>query len=90
MNDSTLHYTPTLARLYADQGYYDKAIEIYQVLIRKFPQRSDLLDEFADVLARTRQLKTSNEPNLAMLFKQWFDLITKYKQVRWMNREREG
>jgi tetratricopeptide (TPR) repeat protein len=32
--------TETLARIYINQGYYSKAIDIYQALILKFPEKS--------------------------------------------------
>ncbi|MFZ2634575.1 MAG: hypothetical protein WA081_01470 [Desulfosalsimonadaceae bacterium] len=82
MNKPSYPYTRTLARLYADQGYHDKAIEIYQYLIQKCPGRKDILDDFAATKIRTRQVKTTNEPKLALRFQEWLDLLTKYKQVR--------
>lgn len=82
MNKPSYPYTRTLARLYADQGYHDKAIEIYQYLIQKFPGRKDILDDFSAIKIRTQQVKTTNEPKLALRFQEWLDLLTKYKQVR--------
>ena len=82
MNKPSYPYTRTLARLYADQGYHDKAIEVYQHLIQKFPGRKDILDDFSEIKIRTQQVKTSNEPKLALQFQEWLDLLTKYKQVR--------
>ena len=32
--------TETLAKIYADQGYYDKAIEVYAKLILLYPEKS--------------------------------------------------
>ena len=32
--------TETLAAIYADQGYYDKAIEVYAKLILLYPEKS--------------------------------------------------
>jgi len=49
MNDPAQRYTKTLAKLYADQGHFDKAIEIYQHLVKKFPEREDILDDFSDL-----------------------------------------
>ena len=82
MNKPSYPCTRTLARLYADQGYHDKAIEVYQELIQKFPGRKDILDDFAKVKIRMQQVKTTNEPKLALQFQEWLDLLTKYKQVR--------
>jgi len=74
--------TRTLAKLYADQGYHDKAIEMYQELVQKFPGRKDILDDFSEAKIRMQRVKTTNEPKLALQFQEWLDLLTKYKQVR--------
>lgn len=33
-------YTETLARIYAEQGYYDEAIKVYAKLILLYPEKS--------------------------------------------------
>ena len=38
--DSFDFVTETLAKIYADQGYYDKAIEVYAKLILLYPEKS--------------------------------------------------
>ena len=38
--DSMDFVTETLAAIYADQGYYDKAIEVYAKLILLYPEKS--------------------------------------------------
>lgn len=81
MNDPTQRYTKSLAKLYADQGHYEKAIEIYKHLMKKFPEREDIIDDFSDLKIKMQRIKISNEPELAVLFQQWFDLIAKYKQI---------
>jgi len=88
MNDPAQRYTKTLAKLYADQGHFDKAIEIYQHLVKEFPEREDILDNFSDLKVKMQRIKTSNEPELAVLLKQWFDLLAKYKQVNAIQQER--
>ncbi|MCK5784208.1 MAG: tetratricopeptide repeat protein [Desulfobacterales bacterium] len=88
MTDPTQRYTKTLAKLYADQGHFDKAIEIYQHLVKKFPDREDLLDDFSDLKVKIQRTKTSNDSKLSVLFKQWFELIAKYKQINAIQKER--
>jgi len=88
MNDPAQRYTKTLAKLYADQGHFDKAIEIYQHLVKKFPEREDILDDFSDLKIKMQRIKISNEPELAVLFKQWIELLAKYKQVNAIQKER--
>lgn len=82
MNKPIYPSTRTLARLYADQGYHDKAIEIYHDLLQKFPGRKDIGDDLAEVNRRMQQVKTTHEPKLTLVFQEWLDLLTKYKQVR--------
>jgi tetratricopeptide (TPR) repeat protein len=82
MNKPIYPSTRTLARLYADQGYHDKAIEIYNDLIQKFPGRKDIRDDLAEIKQRMQQVKTTHEPKLTLVFQEWLDLLTKYKQVR--------
>ncbi|PIP36982.1 MAG: hypothetical protein COX19_17880 [Desulfobacterales bacterium CG23_combo_of_CG06-09_8_20_14_all_51_8] len=80
MNDPAPRYTRTLARLYADQGHYDKALEVYRHLMKQFPDRRDISEGFSDLKERIQRIQTSNEPELAPLFREWFDLLIKYKQ----------
>jgi tetratricopeptide (TPR) repeat protein len=87
MSNPDQRYTKTLAKLYADQDHFDKAIEIYQHLIEKFPEREDLLDDFEDLKVKMQRIKTSNEPELAVLFKQWFDLLAQYRQINTIQKE---
>jgi len=88
MSDPAQRNTKTLAKLYADQGHFEKAIEIYQHLVKEFPDREDILDDFSDLKVKVQRIKTSNEPELAELLQQWFDLLAKYKQVNAIQQER--
>jgi hypothetical protein len=78
---SRSRYTRSLAKLYADQGRYDKAVEIYQHLMNEFPGRQDILDDFADLKVRMERTKTAGKPQLPVLFRHWLELIQKYRQV---------
>jgi tetratricopeptide (TPR) repeat protein len=88
MDDPAQRYTKPLATLYADQGHYDKAIEIYQYLIKKFPDRKDILDDLSDLKIKMQRIKASDKPELDVLFQEWFDLIAKYKQINAIQKER--
>lgn len=81
MNDPAPEYTKTRAKLYADQGLYDKSMEIYRHLINEFPDQKDLLDDYSDLKEKRRQAKASKEPELAFLFKQWLDLLAQYRRI---------
>jgi hypothetical protein len=47
--------TETLARVYLEQGYYDKAIAAYEIISLKYPQKSGL---FADQIKAIKKLKS--------------------------------
>ena len=50
--------TPTLARVYLEQGHYEKAISAYKELILKYPKKSSL---FASEIKKITKLKLKNE-----------------------------
>lgn len=81
MNDPTPRYTRTMARLYADQGHYDKALEVYRHLMKQFPENPDISAAYSDLNVKIQRIKASNEPELAPLFREWFDLLVKYRQT---------
>ena len=41
--------TATMAKLYADQGYWRKAADIYRRLLESEPHRLDLKDALSDI-----------------------------------------
>ncbi|CAN2041359.1 hypothetical protein GMMP15_390064 [Candidatus Magnetomoraceae bacterium gMMP-15] len=47
---SEIFYTETLAKIYADQGVFDKAFEAYQFLTERYPEKSELKEalEYAE------------------------------------------
>jgi hypothetical protein len=47
--------TETLARVYLEQGHYDKAIAAYEIISLKYPQKSGL---FADQIKAIKKLKS--------------------------------
>ena len=49
--------TETLARIYVEQKNYDKAIQSYQILSLKYPEKSSL---FADQIQAVKVLKEKN------------------------------
>ena len=46
--------TETLAKVYLEQGHYEKAINAYEILSLKYPQKSSL---FANQIKAIKQLK---------------------------------
>ncbi|MCF8080056.1 MAG: tetratricopeptide repeat protein [Desulfobacterales bacterium] len=81
-------YTRTMAKVYADQGHYDKAAEIYRHLVEKEPHRYELKAELADLEMILAQIGTGPARDLTPLFRQWFDLIGRYNSVQRLKRLR--
>jgi tetratricopeptide (TPR) repeat protein len=75
-------YTETMAKVYADQGHWAEAVEIYQHLVQSEPQRQDLID----ALEHTRQ-KMAEQPNprpeeLVPLFREWIELMLQQEKLK--------
>ena len=75
-------YTATMARVYADQGLWDKAAEIYRYLLRHQPERSDYLEALAEAERKIISSGKKASEDLAPLFHQWFGLMLKYKNLQ--------
>jgi len=79
-------YTVTLAKVYEDQGHWEKAADIYRYLLEQDPDRQD----FAKALAENERKmdtaikKTSND--LIPLFREWIDLSVRYSRLQKLRR----
>jgi len=86
MEKETDFYTGTMAKVYAGQGHWDKAAEIYRHLLKLEPERIDYLEALAEA---ERMLNTAGKrpvEDLAPLFHQWIDLMLKYKNLQKLSR----
>ena len=86
MSDPIRFYTKTMAGVYAAQGYFDKAIEIYRHLLEKEPEREDLQEALADAEAKQRQAAGIGYTDLIPLLREWIMLSIRYNQVRRLKR----
>ncbi|MFQ5881729.1 MAG: tetratricopeptide repeat protein [Candidatus Methylomirabilales bacterium] len=83
--------TETLADLYAAEGFYDRAIEIYEKLRAADPEREDLNRKYREALAHT-QAEGAAEPRptpdsqggheLIQLLEAWHEAFRSLKTVR--------
>ena len=83
--------TATMAKIFAQQGHYDEAIEIYHYLLSKDPDQEDLADALArTVEKRDEELATgphdilsilSNFVGLLLNFRQFLDLQDLQRQI---------
>jgi tetratricopeptide (TPR) repeat protein len=73
--------TATMAKIFAQQGYYDKAIDIYRRLLKKDPDRQDL----AEALARTeskRNIAAASAPgDLVSVLSEYIRFLIDYRQL---------
>ena len=82
MEKETDFYTATMAKVYADQGHWGKAAEIYRYLLKLEPERDDYLAALAE--AEKKIISSGNKPpdRMATLFHQFFDLMLKFKNLQ--------
>jgi hypothetical protein len=81
------HYTVTMARVYAEQGYWEKAVEIYGYLLAEDPARRDLADALADAKKNLEESAAGLESErLVPLFSRWLDVMSQYDRLRKLKR----
>ncbi|MDJ0830817.1 MAG: hypothetical protein QNI92_13265 [Desulfobacterales bacterium] len=82
MTDDKAFYTATMARVYASQGYYDRAADIYRYLLEKAPDRQDLQKALAEVELEIKKNQPTLPPNLSLLLDKWVKLLIRYKRLQ--------
>ncbi len=85
MADDQKFETETMAGIYASQGHYRKAIEIYRRLLEQHPERSDLKDK---LLRIEYKQKYEDESRLAAKFSEWIDLLMNHKKLKTLKKLR--
>ena len=78
-------YTVTMAKVYASQGHWDKAIEIYQYLLKEEPGRDDLAAALADLEKKKAEANVTagkKLEDLAPLCREWIDLMLKHNRMQ--------
>ncbi|CAB1075192.1 hypothetical protein D1AOALGA4SA_3012 [Olavius algarvensis Delta 1 endosymbiont] len=75
-------YTETMARVYAEQGHWDKVVEIYRHLLTLEPERLEYADALAEAENRVAVAEDTGQPSdkLVSLFREWIDLLFKYEK----------
>ena len=66
--------TPTMARVYADQGHYKKAAQIYRQLLKTDPESKDYLEALADMEQKMLGIDQPSDHILLELFALWIEL----------------
>jgi hypothetical protein len=70
--------TETMARIYADQGHYDKAAVIYRRLLMQTPEREDLRHQLESIEALQKKAEARD---LSEQLSEWVQLLMKKKQI---------
>lgn len=82
MSDDKIFYTVTMAKVYADQGYFNKAAGIYHYLLQKSPDQQDLLDAVDDIEKRAAEKTKYQKEDLVSRISLWIDLLLKYNNLK--------
>lgn len=80
------HYTLTMARLLAEQGHWQEAVDIYRHLVRTNPGREELAAALAEAEERLRQPAPKTATELVGLFEEWIRLIFKVQRMHRLQR----
>jgi tetratricopeptide (TPR) repeat protein len=74
--------TATMARIYAEQGHYQEAAEIYRYLLQRDPRRKDLAEALVDAEAKALETGVGSRGDLVALFSEWIRLLLQMRQLR--------
>ena len=73
--------TATMAKIYAGQGHYDMAAEIYRHLLRKNPDCRDWADALAQIEAKLAVQAESSFREPARRLAEWIGLMLSYRRL---------
>ena len=82
MNQEVDIYTETMAKVYADQGHWQKAVKIYRHLLARDPLRQDLVDALARAEKEMMENKSRKPEQLVPLFQEWIELLFKNEKLQ--------
>ena len=77
-------HTATMAKIFADQGHFNKAADIYRNLLKREPHRQDLTEALFEVEKRIQQTGHSMDVNLESLLGEWLELVIRYKKLQFL------
>jgi hypothetical protein len=89
MSNEVEFYTETMAKIYVDQGYFEKAAEIYRHLLKAAPDRPELIEALDQVEGKIFSLQRKRLKDTVPLLAQWIDLLLRYRNVRKLRRLKE-
>ncbi len=89
MPNETEFYTETMAKIYVDQGYFEKAAKIYRHLLKAEPDRQELIEALVQVESKISTLKNKSLRDTVPLLAEWIELLLRYHNVRKLKRLKE-
>ena len=75
-------YTETMAGVYAQQGHFEKAVEIYRFLLAQEPNRKDIADALAEIEKRVAKGGAKTDRDLVPLFRKWVQLVLEVNRLQ--------
>ena len=75
-------YTETMAKVYAAQGHWGKAAEIYRYLLTGTPVRKDFADALAEAEIKIHKDSHQNPEQLVPLFREWIELLFRREKLQ--------
>ncbi len=82
MNNQTEFYTKTMANVYAKQGYFAKAVEIYRHLLKHDSESRELNDLLSEVEKKLNEKQKKDREILEKLFGKWIYLQLSYNMLQ--------
>ncbi len=82
MSNQTEFYTKTMANVYAGQGYFTKASDIYRYLLKHNPENREINDLLFEVEKKLDEKKKNAGKILKRLFSKWIDLQLSYNRLQ--------
>jgi hypothetical protein len=79
-----------MARVYEEQGYLEKAAEIYRYLIKAEPERRDLIEKLAEIERKMDEAGNKKPDDLIPLFREWITLLLRYNRLHKLRRLKGG
>ena len=73
--EDTEFYTATMAKVYAEQGHTEKALEIYQYILESEPERTDVADAISEIEEKLSQETPTADRRHLELFQEWIALM---------------
>ena len=89
MPNETEFYTETMAKIYVDQGYFEKAAEIYRHLLKAEPDRQELIEALAQAESKISTPQNKSLRDTVPLLAEWIELLLRYHNVRKLKRLKE-